>query len=97
MRKIYISLALMFISVFAFSQWTQLTSGTTNALNSLYFTDNNTGYDSGMPGCIYKTSNGGNDWNNISVMIDSLGIPSKNTVPAVLNKEVYSLKLIFYE
>jgi hypothetical protein len=39
--------------------WTILTSGTTNNLYSVFFTDANTGYLVGEGGTILKTSNGG--------------------------------------
>jgi len=69
MKKIYISFYIIIISKFAFSQWDTVNTGKSNSLYSEYFTDNNIGYVSGMPACIYKTTNGRNVGNNISVMI----------------------------
>ena len=42
--------------------WITLTSGTTNTLNSVFFTDVNTGYAVGYSGTILKTINGGTAW-----------------------------------
>lgn len=61
----------MLISALSFSQWTTLNSGTTNNLQSVYFTDANTGYVVGgnwntNEGIILKTINAGNSWTNIS-------------------------------
>ena len=44
------------------SGWTAQSSGTSNYLYSVYFTDSNTGYAVGMSGTILKTTNGGNNW-----------------------------------
>ena len=45
--------------------WTTLSSGTTNDLNSVYFTDANTGYAVGDTGTILKTIDGGTTWTAI--------------------------------
>ena len=42
--------------------WIVQASGTTNVLNSVQFTDTNTGYAVGDHGLILKTSNGGTHW-----------------------------------
>ena len=39
--------------------WDALSSGTNILLNSIYFTDDNTGYVIGENGIILKTTNGG--------------------------------------
>ena len=44
------------------SKWTTLSSGTTANLNSVHFTDANTGYAAGNNGLIIKTTNGGSSW-----------------------------------
>jgi len=44
------------------TNWTAQTSGTTNVLNSIYFTDANTGYTVGEIGTILKTINSGTTW-----------------------------------
>jgi len=66
MKKFYLSTLLLFSILFAhvpaFSQWYQLNSGTTNHLNSVFFTDENTGYAVGENGTILKTTNGGDTW-----------------------------------
>ncbi len=60
---------------FIISGWTRLNSGTTERLNSIYFTDANTGYAAGgLTGgyptilssrILLKTSNGGESWNQL--------------------------------
>jgi photosystem II stability/assembly factor-like uncharacterized protein len=62
MKKIYIFACLMLVSAFGFSQWTAQTSGTTLGLESVFFTDLNTGYIVGQSGTIVKTTNGGLNW-----------------------------------
>lgn len=62
MKKKYILISLMFIATSSFSQWTQLTSGTSSQLNSVFFTDVNTGYVVGSYGLILKTDDGGLSW-----------------------------------
>ena len=62
MKKLFLLLCLSLSSVFAFSQWTSQTSGTTDYLLSVYFTDADTGYAVGDNGTILKTSNGGTNW-----------------------------------
>ena len=60
MKKLSFLICLTLISGFAFSQWTwqnPLPQG--NALNSVCFTDANTGYVVGDCGTIVKTTNGG--------------------------------------
>lgn len=52
----------MFIAASSFSQWTQLISGTSSQLNSVFFTDANTGYVVGSYGLILKTNDGGLTW-----------------------------------
>ena len=62
MKKIYILLFALCLIKIANAQWTTLTSGTTQQLNSVYFTSNDTGYVVGNSGTILKTINGGNTW-----------------------------------
>ena len=52
----------MFLVSGAMAQWFQQNSGTTNNLNSVYFTDSNTGYVVGDTGTIIKTNDGGENW-----------------------------------
>ena len=42
--------------------WTSQTSGTTNCLNGVSFTDANTGTAVGMMAQSYRTTNGGTTW-----------------------------------
>jgi photosystem II stability/assembly factor-like uncharacterized protein len=63
MKKITIILtAVIAMTITASAQWTQQISGTTNALNSVYFTDTNTGYTVGVSGTILNTNNAGINW-----------------------------------
>lgn len=50
------------LNAVADNNWMALTSPTTNNLNSIYFTDVNTGYAVGANGTILKTINGGGSW-----------------------------------
>jgi photosystem II stability/assembly factor-like uncharacterized protein len=49
-----------------FAQWVTQNSGTTENLNSVFFTDVNTGYVVGDSGIILKTSDGGQLWTNLN-------------------------------
>ena len=63
MKNFMILLIFYFISLDALPQWkwqNPLPQG--NGLNSLYFTDTNTGYTVGDAGTILKTSDGGQTW-----------------------------------
>ena len=63
MKKNFIILFYSFISIFAYPQWkwqNPLPQG--NGMNSIYFTDTNTGYTVGTAGTILKTSDGGQTW-----------------------------------
>lgn len=53
------SIGRIFKTVDGGTNWSLLTSGTTNSLSSVYFTDANTGYAVGENGTILKTTNGG--------------------------------------
>ena len=44
------------------SNWTSLSSGTSNSLNSIFFLNANYGYAVGAAGIILKTINGGTNW-----------------------------------
>ena len=71
MKKFYILLVALFVVNGAMAQWTTLSSGTTYGLNSISFTDANTGYVGGIDydnqkGIILKTVNGGATWTVLS-------------------------------
>jgi len=62
MKKLtHIAAILMVVNSLS-AQWIQQNSGTTNYLNSVYFTDSNTGYAVGFNGTILKTMDGGENW-----------------------------------
>lgn len=65
MKKLF--LALVFISVLLItgnlsSQWISQNTGTTNYMYSIFFSNGNTGWITGTPAIIRKTSNGGLNW-----------------------------------
>jgi photosystem II stability/assembly factor-like uncharacterized protein len=62
MKKLYILMIAMFLVIGAKAQWVQQYSGTTNNLNSVFFTDANTGFVVGDGGIILKTIDGGSNW-----------------------------------
>jgi len=67
MKKLTLIICLTLVSGFTFSQWTQLNPLLPgNTLNSVYFTDANTGYAVGSEGIILKTDNGGAKWTALS-------------------------------
>lgn len=58
------------ISTFSYGQWINQNSGTTEALNAVYFTDENTGYAGGSGitnSTLLKTIDGGATWDNLNV------------------------------
>jgi photosystem II stability/assembly factor-like uncharacterized protein len=62
MKKLYILLFVLFIMKGTMAQWLVLSSGTTEDLNSVFFSDTETGYAVGTSGTILKTVNGGTTW-----------------------------------
>lgn len=62
MKKFYLLATLTLMIGISNAQWVPQTSGTTNHLNSVYFTDSNTGYAVGWNGTILKTTDGGENW-----------------------------------
>ncbi|MBP6978428.1 MAG: T9SS type A sorting domain-containing protein [Bacteroidales bacterium] len=59
MKKLIMLLIALVGMSSAMAQWVPQNSGTTNNLNSIYFTNGNTGYAVGDFGTILKTTNGG--------------------------------------
>jgi photosystem II stability/assembly factor-like uncharacterized protein len=47
-------------------QWSLLSSGITEDLNSVFFINNNTGFVTSINGTILKTVNGGRTWQRIT-------------------------------
>ena len=66
MKKLYILLFVLFLLNKVNAQWTAQNSGTTHSLNSIRFTDVNTGYAIGDSGVILKTINAGATWTALS-------------------------------
>ena len=67
MKTFTILFFLAFLPLNLFSQWSQVTSPTSNDLYTVFFMDVSTGYVSGsLNGTIYKTTDGGNTWNALS-------------------------------
>jgi len=67
MRNLFFTCIFLSIITSGYSQWTELNSGTTKNLTSIYFVDTNTGYAVGgtlssPSGIILKTTNAGIDW-----------------------------------
>lgn len=65
MNKFIITLFLFYFSS-AYTQWNQLTTGTTADLRSLFFLNPNTGYSCGASGTVIKTTNGGINWSSLN-------------------------------
>ncbi|MBK8551622.1 MAG: T9SS type A sorting domain-containing protein [Ignavibacteria bacterium] len=66
MKKCFTALTILLLSFNinsdSFGGWTQLPTGSSAFLTSIFFTDINTGYIGGMNGYLAKTTNGGNSW-----------------------------------
>jgi photosystem II stability/assembly factor-like uncharacterized protein len=80
MKKLYIIIVALLMVNGISAQWVQQNSGTTKGLNSVYFTDMNTGYAVGDSGTILKTIDGGSNWeiqsSGITYGIISVHFPS---------------------
>jgi photosystem II stability/assembly factor-like uncharacterized protein len=87
MKNFYIFLVALVMINSAAAQWEQQNSETTEDLNSVYFTDSNTGYAVGTGGTILKTTNGGLNWtpqnSNTSLTLTSVYFPKTDTGYAV--------------
>jgi photosystem II stability/assembly factor-like uncharacterized protein len=68
MKKIYVFLfilsSILLFQRSSFPQWSQLNSGTTEHLRSIYFFNENTGYVAGNNAIFLLTTNGGTSWNS---------------------------------
>lgn len=62
LKKIFF--ILMLVSGTLFSQWSQLSSGSTNILTDICFPDNSTGYAAGTSSTILKTTDAGLNWSS---------------------------------
>lgn len=66
-KKLLLFIFLLFIvKTNAFSQWTNLTSGTTKNFNEIFFPVSDTGYVVGENGIILRTFNGGTSWTSLN-------------------------------
>jgi len=75
MKKLLIILLMTFTlnALLSAQEWTQLNSGTTNALYDVYFLNADTGFVCGKSGLVLKTSDGGLTWfSKISGTTDDL-------------------------
>jgi photosystem II stability/assembly factor-like uncharacterized protein len=83
MKKIYILLIVLFMMNGAMGQWIPQNSGTTNFLNSIFFTDANKGNIVGSYGTILNTTDGGTNWElqylGTSVTLYSVHFPKPDT------------------
>lgn len=88
MKKLYtiftICLLQFVICNFSFAQqWYPLKSGTSQTLNSIFFTDPDNAYVAGASGTILKTSDAGNSWaalpSGVSATLYSVFFPDANT------------------
>ena len=61
-----LSLLLILIHITAFSQWYEVNSNVTKTLTNIKFIDNNIGYCIGEDGVIIKSTDGGENWTDIS-------------------------------
>lgn len=71
MKKVLLFTFLCMIAYRGLPQWTSLSSGTSNDLKSVFFTNTNTGYTVGSYGIILKTVNGGSTWTESSVGLNT--------------------------
>lgn len=56
----------------AYSQWVPQSSGTTNILTNIFFSDQNTGTAIGLSGTIRRTTNGGSNWSSQTIAAGNL-------------------------
>jgi photosystem II stability/assembly factor-like uncharacterized protein len=61
-KKILLILLILVSTRCIFTQWVQQSSGTTNVLTNVFFTDQNTGIAIGLSGTVRKTTNAGANW-----------------------------------
>jgi photosystem II stability/assembly factor-like uncharacterized protein len=62
MTKLFIILMIITFTKSATGQWTTLTTGTTDDINSIYFTNVDSGFAVSSSGTIFKTTDGGVNW-----------------------------------
>lgn len=74
MRKItllFFLLQAVYFKSFSQDGWTKLNSTITQTINSLYFTDDNTGFAAANGGTLIKTTNSGTSWSAVSTGTNS--------------------------
>jgi photosystem II stability/assembly factor-like uncharacterized protein len=69
--KILLTFFLFLLSSFSFAQWKPQTSGTTENLASIYFTDTLNGWAVGGNGTILNTDDGGENWEEQTIGTDN--------------------------
>lgn len=68
MKTILLSIfSFLTIALIGQSKWTQVPSGTTNQLNSIFFVDSQVGFIAGNDSLLLKTNDGGKTWARIAV------------------------------
>ena len=87
MKKIYILLIALLTINIVNAQWTVLSSGTSQILASVFFSDANNGYICGSGGIILKTTNAGTTWTSktsgLTTNLNSIYFTSSTTGYAV--------------
>lgn len=98
MRTITFTIILVFFSVLSVlsqENWFELSSGTNQNLNSVYFTDSNTGFVCGNGGVILKTTDAGETWeikeSGTNVVLNSIHFPS-NDIGYIVGNDGHILK-----
>lgn len=80
----FLLIFLLPIFIQAQTNWTIQTTGTIQNLNSIQFTDGNTGFAVGNAAVILKTTNGGTNWTSITTGRNynyiSVSVPSSNVI-----------------
>lgn len=98
MKKFILLFCFNVVFLYGFPQWLPLNSGTTNHLNSVFFTDINTGYAVGENGTIIKTIDGGVNWfpqtSNTTLSLNSVFFPSQDTGYIVGGDLFYNTNII---
>ncbi|MGZ3863064.1 MAG: T9SS type A sorting domain-containing protein [Bacteroidia bacterium] len=81
--KLRLTLILILVTFCLKAQWVQQTGNNSNRLNTVFFTDVNTGYIADQNGVVQKTTNGGSAWSisasGVPVQFYAMHFPTSNT------------------